>query len=143
MQTASPVSLTPAGIPVRAAARVIDFLILIVVNGAIGKLIGFGFDWLVIAATIVIAYFVVLDVVAGTTIGKAAFSLRVTDANGKRLSLKQALVRESFILLGAVPYAGPLLALAAWAWIWVTVRSTPLGQGKHDQLAGGTRVIRR
>jgi uncharacterized RDD family membrane protein YckC len=143
VKTTSPVSLTPAGIPARAAARAIDFLILIGINGAIGKQIGFGFDWLVIAATIVITYFVALDIVAGTTVGKAVFSLRVTDANGRKLSPKQALIRECFILLGAIPYAGPLLALAAWTWIVLTVRSSPLRQGKHDQLAGGTLVNRR
>ena len=143
MQTISSVSLTLAGIPARAAARAIDFLILVGINGAIGKQIGFGFDWLIIAAAIVITYFVALDVVAGTTVGKAVFSLRVTDASGSKLSPKQALIRECFILLGAIPYAGPLLALAAWTCIVLTVRSSPLRQGKHDQLAGGTRVIRR
>ena len=50
--------------------------------------------------------------------------------------------REAFTVLGAISFAGPLLALAAWAWIIATIRSTPLRQGKHDMLAGGTRVIR-
>ena len=43
--------------------------------------------------------------------------------------------------LGAVPFAGPILALAAWIWIVLAIRSSPLGQGPHDHLAGGTRVV--
>ncbi|HTP36420.1 MAG TPA: RDD family protein [Candidatus Acidoferrales bacterium] len=140
-QTTHCASVTAAGIPVRIAARVIDVLILVVIDGALGRAIGFGFDWLFMAAAIVITYFVVLDVFAGTTAGKAVFGLHVTAADGRRLSAKQALIRESFILLGAVPFAGPLLAAAGWVWILLTMRSSPLRQGKHDQLAGGTLVV--
>src|SRR5215472_3085774 len=98
-QTTSRIS---AAVPVRLAARAIDALILAVIGVGLGKLVGFGFDWLIVAAAIVIAYFVASDVFAGATIGKALLSLRVT-----------AFARESFILLGAIPFAGPLLALAA------------------------------
>jgi len=45
-------------------------------------------------------------------------------------------------VLGAIPFAGPVLALAAWIWIIITIRASPSGQGKHDTLAGGTRVVR-
>jgi uncharacterized RDD family membrane protein YckC len=68
--------------------------------------------------------------------------LQVIGQDGTKLTLKQAAVRESFILLGVVPFAGPFLALAAWIWIAVTIRSSPMRQGIHDHLAG-TRVIRR
>jgi uncharacterized RDD family membrane protein YckC len=54
--------------------------------------------------------------------------------------VRQAFAREAFTVAGEVPFAGPLLALAAWGWIIVTIRSNPLRQGKHDLLAG-TRVI--
>jgi uncharacterized RDD family membrane protein YckC len=66
--------------------------------------------------------------------------LRVLGPDGGRPTLRQALIRESFTVLGAIPFAGPLLALAAWIWIAATIRSSPTGQGKHDTLAGGTRV---
>ena len=46
------------------------------------------------------------------------------------------------MVLGAIPFAGPLLALAAWTNIIMTIRSSPLRVGTHDRLAGGTRVIR-
>ena len=39
-----------------------------------------------------------------------------------------------------MPFAGPLLAMAAWIWLSITIRSNPLRQGKHDQLAG-TRIV--
>lgn len=57
-------------------------------------------------------------------------------------SLRQALIREAFTVLGAIPFAGPLLALVAWTKIVMTIRSSPIRQGQHDLLAGGTRVIR-
>ncbi len=63
-------------------------------------------------------------------------NLRVIDAEGGRPSLRQALAREAFTVVGAVPFAGPLLAIGAWAWIIVTIRSNPLRQGKHDSIAG-------
>jgi uncharacterized RDD family membrane protein YckC len=68
--------------------------------------------------------------------------LRVTGMAGNKPSMKQALIRECFTLLGAIPFAGPLLSLAAWLWIVVSMRSSPLRQGVHDRLAG-TRVVRR
>jgi uncharacterized RDD family membrane protein YckC len=130
----------PAELPARLAARAIDIVVLVVADVALGKRIGFGFDWLLIAASIVLVYFVLSDVLAGATLGKAALRLRVIDADGGRPSLRQAFAREAFTVAGAVPFAGPLLALLAWVWIFVTIRSSPLQQGKHDLIAG-TRVV--
>jgi uncharacterized RDD family membrane protein YckC len=131
----------PAELPPRLAARAIDIGVLVAVDVSLGKMMGFGFDWLLIGASIVLAYFVLSDTVAGATPGKAVLGLRVIDAEGGgRPSLRQALIREAFMVVGAVPFAGPLLALAAWVWIGVTIRSNPLRRGKHDLLAG-TRVI--
>ena len=31
----------------------------------------------------------------------------------------------------------------AWVWIAMRIRSSPLRQGPHDLLAGGTRVVQR
>jgi hypothetical protein len=52
------------------------------------------------------------------------------------------LVREAFTVLGSVPFVGGLLALGSWVWIGRSIRSNGLRQGKHDLLAGGTRVVR-
>ncbi|HEX8537960.1 MAG TPA: RDD family protein, partial [Cystobacter sp.] len=103
---------------------------------------GFGFDWLLLGAAIVLAYFCLLDTLVGATPGKFALGLRVIGPDGGRPSPRQALIREAFTVVGSIPFIGPLLALAAWTVIALTIRSSPLRQGKHDLLAGGTRVIR-
>jgi uncharacterized RDD family membrane protein YckC len=97
---------------------------------------------LFLGASVVLAYFVAFDVLDGATPGKRALGLRVIGPGGGHPSVTQAVIRESFTVLGAIPFVGPFLALGAWIWIAVTIRSSPLRQGKHDLLAGGTRVIR-
>jgi hypothetical protein len=54
----------------------------------------------------------------------------------------ESLIREAFTVVGAIPFVGPVLALGAWISIVWTVRSSALRRGKHDILAGGTRVVR-
>lgn len=139
--TAPPDSLVPAELPARFAARFIDAMLLVAATGGLGLLMGFGYDWLILNATIVFAYFALLDAFTGATLGKLALGLRVVGPDGGRPSIKQSLIRETFTLFGAIPFVGPLLALGAWVWITLSVRGSPLRQGKHDQLAGGTRVI--
>lgn len=142
MSAVSSVEPVPAELPARLAARVIDVIVLAGLQAGLGKVIGFGFDWLILGAATIFAYFAVLDAMAGATLGKMALGLRVTGPDGGRPTLKQALIREAFTVVGAIPFIGPLLALAAWIWIILTIRSSPLRQGKHDLLAGGTRVVR-
>jgi uncharacterized RDD family membrane protein YckC len=132
---------SPGELFARAEARFLDGLVLLAIDGGLGQLTGYGFDWLLIAAVIVLAYFTLLDALAGTTIGKFALGLRVIGPDGSKPSLQQSLVREAFTILGAVPFVGPLLAFAAWVWIGVSIRRNPLQQGKHDLIAGGTRVV--
>jgi uncharacterized RDD family membrane protein YckC len=138
-RSSSPIS---ASIPVRIAARVIDVVVLVAAGAAFGRAIGFGYDWLIMTASAVLVYFAAADTLAGATIGKATLGLRVIGPDGRRPSPRQAVVRESFMLLGAIPFVGPILALAVWAWIIASVRTSPLRQGKHDIMAGGTRVVR-
>jgi uncharacterized RDD family membrane protein YckC len=132
----------PGEIPARLGARVIDALILSAIGVGLGQAMGFGFDWLAVAAAVVIVYFAGLDAAMGATPGKLAFRLRVVAPDGNRPTPGRALIREAFTLLGAIPFVGPVLAIAAWVWILLTIRKSPLRQGKHDLLAGGTRVIR-
>jgi uncharacterized RDD family membrane protein YckC len=127
----------------RIAARLIDFLVLIGAGWALGLQIGFGYGWLIGTATLIFAYFVVADAAAGRTLGKALLGLQVLGPDGGRPTPKEALAREAFVLLGAIPFAGPILALAAWVSIVLTIHSSPLQQGWHDRLAGGTRVVGR
>jgi hypothetical protein len=41
-----------------------------------------------------------------------------------------------------VPFIGGLLGVIAIVLIAVTINSSPTKQGKHDELAGGTQVIK-
>ncbi|HEU0130718.1 MAG TPA: RDD family protein [Mycobacteriales bacterium] len=123
----------------RLAARAVDGVLLAAVGVAYGLPMGFRPLWLVVHAAVVYGYFVAGDVV-GTTAGKRLLGLRVTGAAG-RVTAGSAARRESFVLLGAVPFAGPLLALASWVAIGVTARRDAQARGLHDTFAGGTRVV--
>lgn len=125
----------------RFAARLIDAGAVALVGVPLGLLLDFGPGWLLLQAGLVYGYFVVLDVSWGTTLGKQLVGLRVTGPQGGRPTVQQAAVREAFTIVGSVPYVGPLLALVAWIVIAVTINASPTRQGKHDDLAGGTRVV--
>ncbi len=132
----------PAELPIRVAARAVDAVVATALNIGLGYVIGFGFEWVIVGAATILAYFTLTDAFLGATLGKLALGLRVVGRNGALPSLKQALIREAVTIVGAIPAIGPLLALASWIWIAKTIRSNPMRQGKHDMLAGGTRVIR-
>lgn len=142
-RTSARFSQTSGSIPSRLAARLIDALALALAAAAMGSFIGFGFGWLLTSASLVVLYFVMMDVLCGATLGKFVMRLRVIGPTGLPPTLRQALTREAFTVVGAVPYVGRLLAIGVWAWILLSVRSSTRGQGKHDLLAGGTQVVRR
>lgn len=125
----------------RVGARLVDGLMLAALGVAVGSVIGFGPGWLVLQTTAVFAYFVLLDTTAGTTVGKRVLGLKVTGSDGQTPTMRQAAIREAFTLLGAIPFVGPPLAAIAWVVIIVTVNAGPTGQGVHDRLAAGTRVV--
>lgn len=133
----------PPAMLTRIAARAIDYAVLGTAGGALGTVTGFGFGWLAATALLVLAYFVLSDARAGTTLGKAAMGLCVADAHGGPPTVRAALAREWFVVLGALPFVGPLLALVAWITLFVAIRASADGRGLHDRLAGGTRVVRR
>ena len=59
-----------------------------------------------------------------------------------RPDFKQSAIRNSFTLLPIIPYIGGLLAFIAYIVIAVTINGSPTKQGKHDELAGGTQVVK-
>lgn len=130
-----------AGLGRRFAARVIDGVLLTIIGTAIGAALDYSLVWLVAYALVFFAYFVVLDVAFGTTIGKRFLGLRVIGPDGRAPTGGEAARREAFTLLGALPFIGPFLALAAWILIAVSINSSPTNQGKHDELGGGTMVL--
>nr|MDT0666758.1 RDD family protein [Micromonospora sp. DSM 115978] len=124
----------------RAGARMLDADALVAVAVAVGSLTGYGPGWLVATAAGVYAYFVLATALVGTTIGKRLLNLYVVDADGQRPGLRTAAVRELFVLIGAIPFAGGPLSVLGWAAIALTARADAAGRGVHDRLAGGTRV---
>ncbi|MBZ5714635.1 RDD family protein [Nannocystis pusilla] len=141
MTGSSAAALVPAEFPVRLLARGLDVLVLAAVDVGLGRLMGYGFDWLLVGSAVVYFYFSLLDALAGATLGKLVLGLRVLGPDGGRPTLRQSLRREAFTLVGSIPFIGPILALAAWVVIARTIRESPSRRGKHDELAGGTRVV--
>ena len=74
---------------------------------------------------------------------KKILGLSVRGAGGApRPDFKQSAIRNSFTLLPIIPYVGGLLAFIAYVVIAVTINGSPTKQGKHDELAGGTQVVK-
>jgi uncharacterized RDD family membrane protein YckC len=127
----------------RLVARIIDGGVLAVVAVAAGRPLGFATGWLVVTAVGVYGYFVVCDAVWGSTLGKRIVALRLVDVDGNRPTIGASAAREAFTLLGAVPFAGPVLSTVAGIAIGVGAGRDADGRGVHDRLAGGTRVTLR
>ncbi len=135
--TGAPGELLP-----RLGARLIDGILVALIGAPLGFMLNFGTVWLLLQAALVFGYFVLLDTYYGTTLGKQLLGMKVVGPGGGTVTIEQAATREAFTLLGSIPFLGPLLALAAWIIIAVTINSSPSKQGKHDELAGGTQVVR-
>ncbi len=136
----------PATLGVRFLARVIDGLLV----GITAYLLALIFD---VASNILVTglfsgllmfiYFVALEVTQGATVGKKLLGLRVNGVGAAaRPDLQQSAIRNAFTLLPIVPFIGGLLAFIAYLVIAVTINSSPTKQGKHDELAGGTQVVK-
>lgn len=139
---------TPAGLGRRFWARVIDGMIC----GAVGSLLSFfvfpeHYPFLVtglFSGVLIFGYFVLFETNSGATPGKRLFKLRVYGPDGLSTpTAGQSAIRNLFTLLQMVPYLGPLLFFATGVVIAVTIKDSPTKQGKHDELAGGTQVIRQ
>jgi uncharacterized RDD family membrane protein YckC len=90
-------------------------------------------------------YFVLFEVNYGATPGKKLLGLAVHGPDGaSKPDFKQSAIRNSFTLLAVIPpyYIGNLLAFIAEVVIAATINASPSKQGKHDELAGGTQVVK-
>lgn len=137
----------PGGLGRRFFARVIDGILVNIVAFFLSM---FLFDqdywWLVtglFSGVLMFGYFVLFEVTQGASLGKKLLGLAVHGPGGApKPNPKQSAIRNSFTLLAVVPYLGPLLAFAAYVLIAVTINASPCKQGKHDEFAGGTQVIK-
>jgi uncharacterized RDD family membrane protein YckC len=136
----------PGGLARRFFARLIDgFVVNIVVF--VLSLFLFRDYWFLVtglfSGVLMFGYFVLFEVTQGASVGKRLLGLSVLGPGGRpRPDVSQSAVRNSFTLLAVVPYLGPLLAFAAYVIIALTINASPCKQGKHDELAGGTQVIK-
>lgn len=163
-------SRAAASLGVRALSRLIDFVLLGVVNAIVvgmvlvGAVLGqsggvYGVTGAssvvatvvsaVLGAVLNLGYFTLLESRNGQTLGKMITKLRVVDAAGQVPTLEQALRRNvwvAFGVLGVVPVIGGLLGglaqLAAVIAIAIGINDQH-GDGRawHDRLAGNTLVV--
>jgi uncharacterized RDD family membrane protein YckC len=137
----------PGGLGARFIARFIDGIL---INILVFLLSFFLFDqdywWLVtglFSGVLMFGYFVLFEVTNGATLGKRVLGLTVHGPGGApRPDATQSAIRNSFTLLAVIPYLGALLAFIAYVVIAVTINGSPTKQGKHDELAGGTQVVK-
>lgn len=136
----------PGGLLARFFARLIDGLIVAVV----GFIVALTTDiWSNIMVTglftglLMFVYFVAFEVTQGWTPGKKLLGLSVRGAGAvTKPDLRQSAIRNAFTLLTIIPFIGGLLAFIAIVVIAVTISGSSTKQGKHDELAGGTEVVK-
>jgi uncharacterized RDD family membrane protein YckC len=136
----------PGGLGPRFAARLIDGILVGIVAYVLALAFNLQSNILVtglFSGLLTFAYFVAFEVTQGWTPAKKLFGLSVHGPNGApKPDAKQSAIRNSFTLLAVIPYLGGLLAFIAYIVIAVTINSSPTKQGKHDELAGGTQVVK-
>lgn len=136
-----------AGFWIRLLALIIDAIILGIVTSILNSVLGFnraqqqalenalqgggtGATYFspasFLSTAINWAYFVGMDVYKGATIGKMALGLRVVNANGEKLDIGKAALRE---IVGKIVSALPL----GLGFIWVGFDAKK--QGFHDKIA--------
>ncbi|MCV7151010.1 RDD family protein [Mycolicibacterium pyrenivorans] len=138
--------VVPGGLGLRFAARIIDGLIVGIVGGIIVYAIGLASNvWItgLFTGVITFAYYVGMEVTQGWTLGKKLLGLSVRGPGGAaKPTVQQSAIRNSWTLLPIVPFIGGLLGVVAIVVIAVTINGSPTKQGKHDEFAGGTQVVK-
>ena len=158
----------PAGLGSRFLARLIDGIVVAVVNGILtailvvgimgGSAAGYGVGTndnfaagavsSILTAVLYLGYFTLMESRKGQTLGKMILKLQTQGPDGSIPTTEQAFKRNAWsglAILGVIPILGfvaSLLELAAVIAIAVTINSSPTKQGWHDNFAGGTRVLK-
>jgi uncharacterized RDD family membrane protein YckC len=136
----------PGGLVIRFGARFIDgvivhivWFVLVLVTDTLSSLWVTG----LFSGFLTFLYFVAFESTQGWTPGKRLLGLSVRGPGGApKPDLQQAAIRNVWTLLNIVPFIGGLLTIIAVVIIAVTINSSPTKQGKHDELAGGTQVVK-
>jgi uncharacterized RDD family membrane protein YckC len=136
----------PGGLALRFVARLIDGIIVNVVAVVIVVLLGALTNYWVtglFSGLLMFGYFLAFETSQGWTPGKKVLGLSVHGPGGAlKPTAQQSAIRNSWTLLNIIPFVGGLLTLAAVIVIAVTINGSPTKQGKHDEFAGGTQVIK-
>jgi uncharacterized RDD family membrane protein YckC len=136
----------PGGLGLRFGARLIDGIIVNIVAFAIALAVGAVTNYWVtglFSGLLMFLYFLAFETTQGWTPGKKLLGLSVHGPGGApKPDVQQSAIRNVWTLLNIIPIVGGLLTLIAVIWIAVTINSSPTKQGKHDELAGGTQVVK-
>ncbi|WP_336504164.1 RDD family protein [Rhodococcus erythropolis] len=142
-----PSGAQPGDLWIRLGARIIDGIIVGIIAAILALLVSDSDSLILISGLfsgiLTFAYFVAMEVTQGRTLGKMILGLSVHGPGGApRPSVQQSAIRNAFTLLSIIPIIGGILALVAYIVIAVTINNSPTKQGKHDELAGGTQVVK-
>jgi uncharacterized RDD family membrane protein YckC len=141
-----PGNLQPGDLLLRFLARLIDGVIVVIIGVVLALLLDALTNiWVtgLFSGVLTFIYFVAFETTQGATPGKKLLGMRVLGpAGAPKPTAAQSAVRNAFTLLSAVPYFGGLLAVIAAIVIAVTINGSPTKQGKHDEMAGGTQVVK-
>ena len=136
----------PGGLGVRFGARLIDGVLVMVVSWILIFLTdSLSNYWItgLFTGLLTFLYYLGFETTQGWTPGKKVLGLSVRGPGGAaKPSVQQSAIRNSWTLLPIIPFIGGLLGVVAIIVIAVTINGSPTKQGKHDELAGGTQVVK-
>lgn len=124
----------------RVGAFIVDYIVSIIVGaaGTIGLLIALGTPdvseagFIILAITIILSYFIVLEGLFGKTVGKRLFGIVVVSRDGSAITMRQSAVRNLLrVVDGLLNYVVGLIVML-------------LGEDRQrlGDLAAGTLVVR-
>ena len=136
--------MTYVGVGRRFVAIFVDSIVLLILSGPFAEIRhGDGYlrvDWtgrrIFWPSLIVILYFVLLEGIAGATIGKFLTGIRVVNQDGTKLTWSASIVRNIARIVDAFPYVVPYLVAAISVW------ASPIQQRLGDRWANTVVVTK-